>query len=130
MKNIYLDNAATTKVDERVLQAMLPYFNEKYGNASSQHLMGQEAKNALEKSRIIIAKSIKAHAHEIFFTSGGTESNNFALKGLFFKNYPEKNHIIITKIEHDCIFIRCKCLELEGDNITYLDVDKQGFVDP
>jgi len=129
MKQIYLDNAATTKVDERVLQAMLPYFTEKYGNASSQHSMGQEAKNALEKSRIIIAKSIKAHTHEIFFTSGGTESNNFALKGLFFKNYPEKNHIIITKVEHDCILNTCKWLEQQGAKITYLNVDREGFVD-
>ena len=89
MRHIYLDNAATTKVDEEVLRAMLPYFTEKYGNASSVHLKGQEAKNILEKSRKIIAKSIKAHAHEIIFTSGGTESNNFVLKGLFFRNYPE-----------------------------------------
>ena len=130
MKRIYLDNAATTKVDERVLQAMLPYFTEKYGNASSQHLMGQEAKNALEKSRRIIAKSIGAKTSEIFFTSGGTESNNFALKGLFFKNYPEKNHIITTKIEHDCILNTCKWLEQQGAKITYLDVDKEGFVNP
>ena len=79
MKFIYLDNAATTKTDERVVKAMLPYFGEKYGNASSQHLLGQEAKNALEKSRKIIAKAISAKTDEIIFTSGGTESNNLAL---------------------------------------------------
>ena len=102
-REIYLDNAATTKVDEQVLKTMLPYFNEKYGNASSQHMKGQEAKQALENARTIIAKSIGARSHEIIFTSGGTESNNLALKGLFFANYPEKNHIITTRIEHDCI---------------------------
>jgi cysteine desulfurase len=129
MKHIYLDNAASTKVDENVLKSMLPYFTEKYGNASSQHLAGQEAKNALEKSRRTIAKAIKAHTHEIIFTSGGTESNNLVLKGLFFKN-PERNHIITTKIEHDCILNSCKWLEKQGAKITYLDVDKEGFVNP
>jgi len=130
MKQIYLDNAATTKVDEKVLKAMLPYFNEKYGNASSQHIIGQEAKKALEKSRKIIAKAINAHTDEIIFTSGGTESNNLALKGLFFSNYPEKNHIITTKIEHNSILNTCKWLEKQGAKVTYLDVDKEGFVNP
>jgi len=128
MKKIYLDNAATTKVDKRVVETMLPYFTEKYGNASSQHLMGQEAKNALEKSRRIIAKSIGAKTSEIIFTSGGTESNNFTIKGLFFSHYPEKNHIITTKIEHDCVLNTCKWLETKGAKVTYLDVDKEGFV--
>src|SRR3989344_1908029 len=130
MRTIYLDNAATTKVDERVLKAMLPHFTEKYGNASSQHLVGQEAKNALEKSRKIIAKSINARAHEIIFTSGGTESNNLALKGLFFAYSPEKNHIVTTKIEHDCVLNSCKWLEIQGAKVTYIDVDKEGFVNP
>lgn len=128
MKNIYLDNAATTKVDDEVLKAMLPYFNEKFGNASSQHLIGQEAKNSLERSRNIIAKSIGAKTREIIFTSGGTESNNLALKGLFFTNYPEKNHIITTKIEHDCVLNTCRWLEEQGAKVTYLDVDEEGFV--
>jgi len=125
---IYLDNAATTKVDERVLKAMLPYFDEKYANASSQHIFGQEAKEALENSRKIIAESINANPEEIIFTSGGTESNNLALKGLFFNNYPKKNHIITTKIEHDSIINVCKWLEKKGARITYLDIDKEGFV--
>ena len=129
MKRIYLDNAATTKVDDEVLKAMLPYFNEKYGNASSVHFMGQEAKNALEKSRGIIAKAIGAKPGEIIFTSGGTESNNLAIKGLFFSNYPEKNHIITTKIEHDCILNTCRWLETQGAKVTYLDVDAEGFID-
>ena len=128
MRQIYLDNAATTKVDEEVLKAMLPYFTEKFGNPSSQHQIGQEAKNALEKSRKIIANAINAKTHEIIFTSGGTESNNLALKGLFFASYPEKNHIITTKIEHDCILNTCKWLQSMGAQITYLDVDKEGFV--
>ncbi len=130
MKQIYLDNAATTKVDEEVLKEMMPYFNEKYGNASSSHAFGQEAKNAMEKGRRIIAKSIGARTHEIIFTSGGTESNNFALKGLFFRNYPEKDHIIISKIEHDCVLNACKWLEKQGAKVTYLDVDEKGFVNP
>jgi len=128
MKQIYLDNAAATKVDKEVLRAMLPYFSEKYGNASSTHFKGQEAKEGLEKSRRVIAREIGAKRHEIIFTSGGTESNNFALKGLFFNNYPEKNHIITTKIEHDCILNTCKWLEKQGVKITYLDVDEKGFV--
>lgn len=129
MKQIYLDNAATTKVDEKVLKEMLPYFSEKYANASSVHSLGQEAKQALEKSRKTIAGAIGANTREIIFTSGGTESNNLALKGLFFSNYPKKNHIITTKIEHDCILNTCKWLEKQGAKITYLGVDKDGFVD-
>ncbi len=129
MKEIYLDNAATTKLDEAALKSMLPYFTEKYGNASSMHLKGNEAKKALEESRRIIAKSINANPNEIIFTSGGTESNNIALKGLFFSNYPEKNHIITTKTEHDSILNACKWLEKQGAKISYLDVDKEGFVD-
>ena len=131
MKQIYLDNAATTKVDEKVVEVMLPYFSEKYGNASSQHLVGQEAKRALEESRHVIAKSIGAKDDEIIFTSGGTESNNFVLKGLFFENKDKgKNHIITTKIEHDCILNTCKWLEQLGAKVTYLDVDEKGFVNP
>lgn len=129
MKQIYLDNAATTKVDEKVVKAMLPYFSEKFGNASSIHQKGQEAKNAMEGARKIIAKFIGAKTREIYFTSGGTEANNWALKGLFFENYPDKNHIITTKIEHDCVLNSCNWLEKQGATITYLDVDSEGFVD-
>jgi cysteine desulfurase len=130
MRQIYLDNAATTKVDGEVLGAMLPYFTERYGNASSVHVVGQEAKEALESARKTIAKSINAKAHEIIFTSGGTESNNLAIKGLFFANYPAKNHIITSKIEHDCVLNACKWLESLGAQVTYLDVDSEGFVNP
>lgn len=129
-KTIYMDNAATTKVDDSVLKAMIPYFNEKYGNPSSRHVYGNEAKDALVKARKVIAKSIGANSEEIIFTSGGTESNNFALKGLFFSNFKRgKNHIITTKIEHDCVLNTCKWLESQGAKITYLDVDKEGFID-
>ena len=128
MKEVYFDNAATTKIDEKVLHEMLPYFDEKSGNASSMHLKGQEAKNAVEKAREIIAKSINAKTQEIIFTSGGTESNNLALKGLFFANYPEKNHIITTKIDHDCVLNSCKWLEAQRAEVTYLNVDDEGFI--
>jgi len=128
MKQIYFDNAATTKVDEKVVKEMLPYFTENFGNASSQHDVGLKAKEALERSRKIVAKSIKANPRELIFTSGGTESNNLALKGLFFANFPKKNHIVTTKIEHDSILQTCKWLESQGARVTYLDVNKEGFV--
>jgi len=128
-KIIYLDNGSTTKVDSEVTKAMLPYFEEQYGNASTIHTLGTNAKQVLEDSRKIIADSINAEPEEIIFTSGGTESNNFALKSLAFSN-PEKNHIITTKIEHSSILNTCKWLSTQGFKITYLDVDKQGFLNP
>ena len=127
-KTIYLDNAATTPVDEKVLKAMEPYFSEKYGNASSLHSLGLEARRAIENSRAIIAKSINAKPEEIIFTSGGTESNNFAIKSIAFSNKDKGRNIITTKIEHDCVLNSCKWLEKQGFEITYLDVDKEGFV--
>ena len=131
MRNIYLDNAATTCIDKKVLKTMSPYFSEKYGNASSAHSFGQIAKQTLENSRKIIAESINARPEEIYFTSGGTESNNWALKELFFVNSPNgKKHIITTKIEHPSILEVTKMLEKLGARVTYLDVDKEGFVNP
>ncbi|MCF7910525.1 cysteine desulfurase [Candidatus Pacearchaeota archaeon] len=132
-KQIYFDNAATTKIDESVLEEIMPYLKEKYGNPSSDHELGREAKEVIENSRKTIAKSLNAKPGEIYFTSGGTESNNLAIKGLFFwynKNKASKNHIITTKIEHDCVLKTCKWLE-ENFNaeITYLDTDKDGFID-
>ena len=130
-KQVYLDNAATTPVDEKVLKVMLPYFSDKFGNASSLHYPGEEARRAVEESRKVIAKSIGGKYKEIIFTSGGTESNNLAIKGLFFHfNKEGKNHIIISKIEHDCVLNACKWLEKQGADVTYLDVDKEGFVNP
>lgn len=128
-RRIYLDNAATTKTDDNVIKAMLPYFSEKYGNASSKHLIGQEAKMALEEARHVIAKSINARDDEIYFTSGGTESNNWAIKEVFFSN-GARGHIITTKIEHDCVLNTCKMLEKIGAKVTYLDTDSEGFVNP
>jgi cysteine desulfurase len=129
IEKVYLDNAATTKVDPEVAEEIAAYFTEKFGNASSQHFIGQEAKRALEESREIIAKSIEAKREEIIFTSGGTEANNFALKGLFFSHGKNKNHIITTKIEHDCVLNACRWLETQGAEVTYLNVDNQGFID-
>ncbi len=128
MGEIYLDNAATTKVDEEVLKAMSPYFTKEYANPSSKHQFGKKAREAVEKARKIISDKIGAKPGEIVFTSGGTESNNLALKGLFFANYPAKNHIITTKIEHDSVLKACRWLETQGVNVTYLDVDGEGFV--
>ena len=131
MAEIYLDNASTTMVDNDVIREMLPYYYEHYGNPSSQHGMGHNARKALEKARKIIAKSIGAKEYEIIFTSGGSEANNLALKGLFFANKDnEKNHIITSKIEHDCILKTCEWLKKHGAEITYLDVDAEGFVNP
>jgi cysteine desulfurase len=107
---------------------MMPYLKENYGNASSQHLRGREAKAALETARETIAKKLNAKPEEIFFTSGGTESNNLALKGSWLIQ-KEKNHIITTKIEHDSVLNPCKRLESLGAKITYLDVDKEGYID-
>ncbi len=130
MKEIDLDNGATTKIDPKVLKAMMPYFSEKYGNASSQHQLGQKSKEALENARKIIAESINAEPKEIIFTSGGTESNNFAIKGIAFANKGKGNHIITTKVEHKSVLETCKFLEKTGFKVTYLDVDKEGFVSP
>ncbi len=138
-KEIYLDNGATTKVDPKVLEAMNYYHTDKYGNPSSIHSFGQDSKDALEGARKVIAKSIGARNDEIIFTSGGTESDNLAIKGVINTQQnngcncdcsnSRKNHIITTKIEHPAIKNTCKALEKEGYEVTYLDVDKEGFVD-
>ena len=130
MKTIYFDNGATTMMDSRVVKAMEPYFSEEYGNASSTHHKGQEARRAIELARDVIAKSIKAKSDEIVFTSGGTESNNFAIKGIAFANKDRGNHIIATTVEHDCVLNACRWLETQGFKVTYLDVDSEGFVNP
>lgn len=129
-KRICLDHAATTPVDEEVLAAMQPYFSEKFGNASSIHSFGTEAAEALENSRKAIAKALNAEPHEIIFTSGGTEANNFTLKGIAFANREKGKHIITTKIEHDCVLNSSKWLQEQGFEVTYLGVDKFGLVNP
>jgi cysteine desulfurase len=128
MKTVYLDNGATTMVDPEVVKIVDKYSSEYYGNASSTHHKGQEAKMALEDARHVIAKSIGAKDDEIIFTSGGTESNNFALKGVAWANKDRRNHIIISKVEHDCVLNSAKWLETQGFKITYLDVDEEGFI--
>ena len=130
MKKIYLDYAATTPVDPRVLKAMLPYFSEKFGNTMSLHSFGQEAKEALEESREVIANLMKAKLNEIIFTSSATESNNLALKGVAFANENKGRHIVISSIEHPCIIESAKWLEKQGFEITRLKVDKYGLVEP
>ncbi|MBU1046114.1 cysteine desulfurase [Patescibacteria group bacterium] len=130
MKGIYLDNAATTKIDPLVLRAMLPFLGNQFGNASSPHALGQSAKKAIKESRSIIAESISADPSEIIFTSGGTESNNFAIKGIAFANKNKGNHIITTKIEHPSVLESYQWLEGQGFEISYLETDKHGFVSP
>lgn len=126
---IYLDNAATTCVDERVMAAMLPYFSQGYGNASSLHNYGTNAKEALENSRATIANCIGASSNEIFFTSSGTESNNWALKSIAHANRHKGRHIIVSSIEHDCVLNTCNWLADQGFFVTYLPVDSDGIVD-
>ena len=121
-----MDHAATTPVDAKVLEAMIPFFNAVYGNASSIHSFGQDAKEALDSSREKCAKLINADFEEIVFTSGGTESDNLAIKGVVRKG----NHIITSKIEHHAVLHTCEFLEKHGFEVTYLPVDKYGFVNP
>jgi cysteine desulfurase len=130
IKRIYLDYAATTPVDPRVLKAMEPYFSEKFGNTMSLHSFGQEAKTALEESREIVADLMGAKPGEVIFTSSATESNNLALKGVALANRNKGNHVIISSIEHACIMESAKWLEKQGFEITKLKVDKYGLVDP
>ncbi|MBI5229072.1 cysteine desulfurase NifS [Candidatus Micrarchaeota archaeon] len=125
---IYLDHAATTPVDPLVLKAMQPYFSKDFGNASSIHSFGREAKEALEQSREKIAKAIGATAEEIIFTSGGSESDNLALIGIAFKNQVRGNHIITSSIEHPAVLSTCEYLAREGFQVSYAPVDKEGIV--
>ncbi|MFA5745907.1 MAG: cysteine desulfurase family protein [archaeon] len=127
MKSIYLDNAATTKMHSSVMKAITDAEEKYFGNSSSLHTIGREAKAELDKAREHISKKANSKNHKLIFTSGGTESNNFAIKGLA-ENNKNKKHIITTKIEHDSILNVYKFLERKGYSVTYLDVDKEGFV--
>lgn len=130
MNRIYLDHAATTRTAPEVVEAMLPYFTEHYGNASSVYSMGEESKQAVTKARDIIGGALGAKPEEIYFTAGGSESDNWALKAAA-EAYREKgNHIITSKIEHHAILHTCQWLERNGLEVTYLDVDKNGFISP
>lgn len=130
MREIYLDNSATTKLDERVLQEMAPYLSYIYGNPSSFHGKGKAAKDALDESRATIAKILNCNSKEIIFTSGGTESINFAIKGIAFANKDKGNHIITSTLEHHAVLETCEYLKKHGFDITYLDVDKYGIINP
>lgn len=128
-KYVYMDNSATTPVKKEVLDVMLPYFNVNYGNPSSIYSLGSKSKNAIEISREKIAKALNANKNEIFFTAGGSESDNWAIKGVAYANRDKGNHIITSKIEHHAVLHTCQQLEREGFKVTYLDVDKYGIVD-
>lgn len=125
----YFDNAATTRVKPEVLNEMLPYLRESFGNPSSMYTIGREAKKAIEEARKRVAILINADPEEIYFTGCGSESDNIALKGTAYANYKNgKRHIITSKIEHPAILNSCKSLENNGFRITYLDVNKDGFI--
>jgi cysteine desulfurase len=128
-KTYYLDNNATTMVDPEVLKAMTPYFSEKYFNASSVYSSAQAVRQDIEAAREEVAKFLNADPKEIIFTSGGTESDNFAIKGIAYANTDKGMHIITTKIEHPAILETCKYMAKKGWEITYLNVDKYGLID-
>jgi cysteine desulfurase len=130
MKRIYLDYAATTPVDPQVIEAMLPYYTQMYGNPSSVHACGQETKEGIEVARSKVAGMIKARPEEIVFTSSGTEANNLALKGVSAALKEEGDHIISNTLEHHSVSETCKYLQENGYRVTYLTVDKYGRVDP
>ena len=127
-KQIYLDHAATTAVDSRVVEKMLPYFSGVYGNASSQHFYGRRAQQALDEARDTIASLLNAKPSEIYFTSGGTEGDNWAMKGIALANQAKGKHIITTVIEHPAMLASCKDLEALGFEVSYLSVDKEGRI--
>lgn len=129
MKIRYFDHSATTATDEKVLEAMLPYFRNNYGNPSSVYSIGKFNKEAINIARMKVASALNAKVNEIYFTSGGTESDNLIIKGIAFANRHKGNHIITSKIEHPAVLNTCKYLENFGFRITYLDVDSNGIID-
>lgn len=128
MDRIYLDNAATTAVSQPVMEAMLPYYMQVYGNPSSIHSTGRDAKKAVERARRQVAAALGCSAQEIYFTAGGSGSDNWALKGAAFAHQEKGKHIITTQIEHHAILHTCQWLETQGWQVTYLPVDADGFV--
>ena len=125
----YLDHGATTPVDPKVLEAMRPYYEDDFGNASSMHSWGRDAKRALEEARSVIADMINAEPEEIYFTSGGSESDNLAIKGLALGLRESKDHIVTSKVEHPAVLETFGFLETHGFDATYLGVDNEGFID-
>ncbi len=130
MERIYMDNAATTAVAPEALSAMLPCFAQYYGNASSIHAAGRQARKKLEEARRTVADCLGAKPNEIYFTSGGSESDNWAIKGAAFANRQKGNHIITSQIEHHAVLHTCQWLEKQGFEVTYLPVDEYGLVNP
>ncbi len=130
MRTVYLDNGSATKIDPRVLEAMLPYLKDEYGNAQSMHSLGQRAKDALETSRVAVAGLINAPVNQIIFTSCGSESNNLAIKGVAYAYSDRGKHLIVSSIEHFSVLQAAKRLNQEGYEITYLPVDKYGLLSP
>lgn len=129
MKNRYFDHAATTPVSSSVLQEMMPYFNIQYGNASSLYSLGRQSKKAIEQARKRVADCLGAKPEEIYFTSCGSESDNLAIKGIAYANENKGKHIITSKIEHPAVLNTCRSLERQGFEVTYLNVNKNGFID-
>ena len=127
-KFIYLDNSATTYTDPEVLKEMTPYFTEVFGNASSQHFCGRLASKAVDEAREKIAKAIGAKPSEIYFTSGGTESDNWAIKGIAYARADKGKHIITSCIEHPAVIKTCESLQKQGFEVTYLSVDSEGII--
>ena len=129
-RTIYLDHAATTSVHPKALEAILPYFRERYGNPSSVYTLAREARKALDESRETVAGVLGCKSSEIIFTSGGTESDSTALKGVAFASKQAGNHIITSGVEHHAVMHTCHFLEKFGFEVTYLPVDCYGLVDP
>ena len=128
MKNVYLDNSATTRMDSSVLEEMIPFLSDNYGNASSVYSIGRLSKKAIEDSREKVANILNCRPDEIYFTSGGSESDNTAIKGIARANREKGKHIITSKIEHLAVLDTCKKLDEDGFEVTYLDVDKYGRI--
>ena len=128
MKNVYMDYSATTYVKPEVLDEMLPYFTEKFGNPSSFYGISRETKKAIDKAREQVAKALNCLPDEIYFTGGGSEADNWAIKGIASAHKNKGNHIITTKIEHHAVLHACEYLEKNGFEVTYLDVDEEGLV--
>ena len=129
MKNVYMDYAATTFVKPEVLDEMMPFFTEKYGNPSSFYGISRETKMAIDKARGRVAKALNCDQNEVYFTGGGSEADNWAIKGIASAHRKKGNHIITTKVEHHAVLHTCEYLEKQGFEVTYLNVDKEGFID-
>jgi len=129
MKNVYFDNAATTKLDGDVLNDMMPYLTDNYGNASSIYKLGKTSRKAVEEAREKVANILNCKPNEIYFTAGGSESDNTAIKGIARANKNKGNHIITSKIEHPAVLDSCHDLEKEGFEVSYISVDENGTID-